>query len=47
MELAVVVVFGPRVKALAVRLERAEPRPAAGRGEPAPGRWVCTAVEAA
>ncbi len=47
MELAVVVGFGPRVKALAVRLERAPPRPAAGRGEPPPGRWVCTAVEAA
>jgi Family of unknown function (DUF6459) len=47
MELAVVVGFGPRVKALAVRLERSEPGPAARRGEPPPGRWVCTAVEAA
>jgi hypothetical protein len=47
MELAVVVGFGPRVKALAVRLERSEPGAAARRGEPPPGRWVCTAVEAA
>jgi hypothetical protein len=47
MELAVVVGFGPRVKALAVRLERSEPGPVARRGEPPPGRWVCTAVEAA
>jgi len=76
MEMAVVVGFGPRVRALAVRLERSAScppasvggsagpgapvsrgRPAvsggvagqgetAGPGEP-PGRWVCTAVEAA
>ena len=48
LELAVVVGFGPRVKALAVRLERSGPGPAGGRGEPPPpSRWVCTAVEAA
>jgi Family of unknown function (DUF6459) len=52
MEMAVVVGFGPRVKALAVRLEHTGPRPAALPGEgPAGGRaasrWVCTAVEAA
>ena len=76
MEMAVVVGFGPRVRALAVRLERSVSCPPAGvggsagpgapvsRGRPAvsggvagqgetagpgepPGRWVCTAVEAA
>jgi hypothetical protein len=52
MEMTVVVGFGPRVKALAVRLEQTGPRPAALPGERAAGaraaaRWVCTAVEAA
>jgi Family of unknown function (DUF6459) len=52
MEMAVVVGFGPRVKALAVRLEQTGPRPAALPGEEVAGkraaaRWVCTAVEAA
>ena len=52
MELAVVVGFGPRVKALAVRLEHTAPRPAAlpaagTAGGRAATRWVCTAVEAA
>jgi Family of unknown function (DUF6459) len=76
MEMAVVVGFGPRVRAMAVRLERSTSFPPAGAGgspgpgapvsrgrptisdgvagqdEPArhgepPGRWVCTAVEAA
>lgn len=52
MEMAVVVGFGPRVKALAVRLEQTRTCPAAlpGRGaagERAAARWVCTAVEAA
>ena len=52
VEMTVVVGFGPRVKALAVRLEQTRPRPAAwpGRdaaGERAAARWVCTAVEAA
>jgi hypothetical protein len=52
MEMAVVVGFGPRVRAMAVRLERSAACPHAdrggpsGRGEPA-DRWVCTAVEAA
>lgn len=40
VELTVVVNFGPRVRALAVRLERAE-RGATGRS------WLCTAIEAA
>ena len=52
MEMAVVVGFGPRVKALAVRLEQTGPRPAARPGGSvanarAAARWVCTAVEAA
>jgi hypothetical protein len=54
MEMAVVVGFGPRVRALAVRLERSATcppadsatHPAAAREVPV-GRWVCTAVEAA
>ena len=44
MEMSVVVVFGPRVKALAVRLERSG-TPAGGERRSA--RWVCTAGEAA
>ncbi len=39
VEMAVVVRFGPRIRALAVRLERAESTPLAG--------WQCTAIEAA
>jgi len=50
MEMTVVVGFGQRVHALAVRLERAGAGrpggPGAGRGA-APGRWLCTTVEAA
>lgn len=47
MEMAVVVGFGPRVRALAVRLERADLHPAVyTRRAQAPG-WLCTAVEAA
>jgi hypothetical protein len=40
VELTVVVNFGPRVRALAVRLEHAE------RGATGPS-WLCTAIEAA
>jgi Family of unknown function (DUF6459) len=54
VEMTVVVGFGPRVRALAVRLEReARARPSGpGRNSPPqPGaeaaRWICTAVEAA
>jgi hypothetical protein len=52
MEMTVVVGFGPRVKALAVRLEQTRARPATVPGRGAAGgqvaaRWVCTAVEAA
>lgn len=47
VEMTVVARFGPRVRALAVRLERDGPRPAVhGRLSLAP-RWLCTAVEAA
>ena len=42
MEMTVVVGFGKRVHALAVRLERADCGQAAR-----PGRWLCTTVEAA
>jgi hypothetical protein len=43
----VVVEFGPRVRALAVRLERAERRPAPRVHAGTQPRWLCTAVEAA
>jgi len=46
MEMTVVVAFGPRVHALAVRLERSGGDPSAA-GRPGPGRWLCTTVEAA
>lgn len=47
VEMTVIVGFGPRVRALAVRLER-DTRHAASAGRPAtPPRWVCTAIEAA
>jgi hypothetical protein len=46
MEMAVVVVFGQRVHALALRLERGNGQPAAHRAAQ-PSRWMCVAVEAA
>ncbi len=47
VEMTVVVRFGPRVRALAVRLERDGPR-SATPGRPArQARWLCTAIEAA
>ena len=47
VEMTVIVGFGPRVRALAVRLER-DTRQIASAGRPAtPPRWVCTAIEAA
>jgi len=46
MEMCVVVGFGARVRALAIRLERSGQ--SAGLGSPPDGtRWLCTAVEAA
>jgi hypothetical protein len=47
VEMAVVVGFGPRVRALAVRLERMPPRPATAGHTARQARWLCTAVEAA
>jgi hypothetical protein len=46
MEMAVVVVFGKRVHALALRLERGGDQATTGRAAQ-PGRWLCVAVEAA
>ncbi len=47
VEVAVVVGFGPRTRALAARLERAGPQPATP-GRPArQARWLCTDVESA
>jgi Family of unknown function (DUF6459) len=43
LELTAVVGFGPRVRALALRLEREESRGDGGSG----GRWCCTAIESA
>jgi hypothetical protein len=47
IEMTVVVGFGPRVRAVAVRLERATCAPGSAGGEFRPARWVCTTVEAA
>ena len=47
VEMSVVLGFGPRVRALAVRLERTPGRPAAAGQAARPSRWLCTAVEAA
>jgi len=53
MEMTVVVGFGARVRALAVRLERAGSRPQTGpqrrtsTRQPETPRWLCTAIEAA
>jgi hypothetical protein len=47
VEMTVIVRFGPRVRALAIRMERTGPRgPSPGR-QPRAERWLCTAVEAA
>ena len=46
LEMAVVVAFGKRVRALAVRLERTGSGPSAA-GRPGAARWLCTTVEAA
>jgi len=49
LEMTAVVGFGPRVRAVALRLEREKARPyqqADGSG-PAADRWCCTAVESA
>jgi hypothetical protein len=47
LEMTVVVGFGPRVRALAVRLECGGATPQADGGRSGASRWLCTAVEAA
>jgi hypothetical protein len=47
VEMTVVARFGPRVRALAVRLERDGPHRAGPGRAATPARWRCTAVEAA
>ena len=54
VEMTVIVGFGPRIRVLAVRLERDEPPQAEagpyrgrGHGPGATARWTCTAIEAA
>jgi hypothetical protein len=47
LEMTVIVGFGPRIRALAVRLERSTPRSAAPGHAARVARWLCTAVEAA
>ena len=47
LEMTVVVGFGPRVNAVAIRLEWSLPSPHPRPGQPSAARWVCTAVEAA
>ncbi|HUA40652.1 MAG TPA: Rv3235 family protein [Streptosporangiaceae bacterium] len=49
LELTAVVGFGPRVRALALRLEREQARPyrQAGGYRQAADRWCCTAIESA
>jgi Family of unknown function (DUF6459) len=47
MEMSVVVGFGPRVRALAVRLEQTQARPATAGRAARQQRWLCTAIEAA
>jgi hypothetical protein len=47
VEMTVVVRFGTRTRALAVRLERDGPRLRSPGRQASPGRWLCTAIEAA
>jgi hypothetical protein len=47
VEMTVVVGFGSRVRALAVRLERDGPHPASPARDARAARWVCTVIEAA
>ena len=45
VEMTMVVTFGPRSRALALRFEHAAARPARPGGPARPARWVCTAIE--
>jgi Family of unknown function (DUF6459) len=47
VEMSVVVGFGGRVRALAVRLERTQPQPARPGRAAQQARWLCTALEVA
>jgi hypothetical protein len=44
--MTVIVSFGPRPRALALRFEHVAEQPAAPGRLARPARWVCTAVEA-
>ncbi len=46
VEMTVVVDFGPRSRALAMRFEHVAARPAAPGWPARPARWLCTALEA-
>ena len=46
VEMTVVVNFGARSRALAMRFEHAAARPAAPGWPARPARWLCTALEA-
>ena len=46
VEMTVVVDFGPRSRALAMRFEHVTARPAAPGWPARPARWLCTALEA-
>jgi Family of unknown function (DUF6459) len=46
VEMTVIVSFGPRPRALALRFEHVAEQPAAPGRLARPGRWVCTAIEA-
>jgi hypothetical protein len=46
VEMTVVVNFGPRSRALALRVEHMAARPAAPGWPGRPARWLCTAIEA-
>jgi Family of unknown function (DUF6459) len=46
VEMTVIVSFGPRPRALALRFEHVAEQPAAPGRLARPARWVCTAVEA-
>ena len=45
VEMTMVVTFGPRSRALALRFEHAAARPAGPGGPARPARWLCTAIE--
>ncbi|HEX4256551.1 MAG TPA: Rv3235 family protein [Streptosporangiaceae bacterium] len=47
VEVAVVAEFGSRTRALAARLERADPQPATPGRPGREARWLCTAIESA